>query len=311
MCPTTTRSPSPSSRPSSTARSSRTLRRHRAARAFCDAFFDYYNHHHRHSGIGLHTPADVHLGRRAVRAQRRSSSTPPTPPTPTIPPANRAHHASPRQHGSTHPRRLARGREAAVALMGTINLAVARGWSPTSRMLDRHRRAGAATASAPSTTGSSGRPGLRPSRAPGPRAHRSPDRGATPPAGPLFEAGRLTEDAMVCIARRVPAVARRRGGRVGPGVLVSQLRRALASCPRAPRPGSLMRLPPSPPGGSASWSRAHPTRRLAEEASSAFQRRRPRGVEPASPPHTTPEHHDRQGLEPDADLDGVHRHGTR
>lgn len=30
------------------------------ARSFCAAFFDYYNHHHRHSGIGYHTPASVH-----------------------------------------------------------------------------------------------------------------------------------------------------------------------------------------------------------------------------------------------------------
>jgi len=32
------------------------------ARAFCEEFFDYYNHAHRHSGIGLHTPASVHYG---------------------------------------------------------------------------------------------------------------------------------------------------------------------------------------------------------------------------------------------------------
>ncbi len=30
------------------------------ARAFCESFFAYYNHEHRHSGIGLHTPASVH-----------------------------------------------------------------------------------------------------------------------------------------------------------------------------------------------------------------------------------------------------------
>jgi putative transposase len=30
------------------------------ARAFSEQFFDYYNHEHRHSGIGLHTPASVH-----------------------------------------------------------------------------------------------------------------------------------------------------------------------------------------------------------------------------------------------------------
>ena len=33
------------------------------ARVFCDTFFTWYNHEHRHSGIGMHTPADVHYGR--------------------------------------------------------------------------------------------------------------------------------------------------------------------------------------------------------------------------------------------------------
>jgi putative transposase len=33
------------------------------ARAHSREFFDYYNHHHRHSGIGLMTPASVHYGR--------------------------------------------------------------------------------------------------------------------------------------------------------------------------------------------------------------------------------------------------------
>ena len=41
------------------------------ARAFCKVFFDYYNHEHRHSGIGLHTPASVHYGTApAIRAER-------------------------------------------------------------------------------------------------------------------------------------------------------------------------------------------------------------------------------------------------
>ncbi len=30
------------------------------ARDFCRDFFDWYNRDHRHSGIGLHTPEDVH-----------------------------------------------------------------------------------------------------------------------------------------------------------------------------------------------------------------------------------------------------------
>ncbi|MGH8988798.1 MAG: IS3-like element IS1141 family transposase, partial [Acidimicrobiales bacterium] len=34
-------------------------------------FFDWYNHEHRHSGIGLHVPADVHYGRtESLRRQR-------------------------------------------------------------------------------------------------------------------------------------------------------------------------------------------------------------------------------------------------
>jgi transposase len=32
------------------------------ARTFCATFFAYYNHEHRHSGIGLHTAASVHYG---------------------------------------------------------------------------------------------------------------------------------------------------------------------------------------------------------------------------------------------------------
>jgi len=41
------------------------------ARAFCAEFFDYYNHHHRHSGIALHTPASMHYGTaHAVQADR-------------------------------------------------------------------------------------------------------------------------------------------------------------------------------------------------------------------------------------------------
>jgi len=50
------------------------------ARQFMDTFTDWYNHEHRHTGIGLHTPADVHFGlatdkaahRRAVLTQARA-----------------------------------------------------------------------------------------------------------------------------------------------------------------------------------------------------------------------------------------------
>jgi putative transposase len=41
------------------------------ARAFCRTFFSWYNEDHRHSGIGFHTPVDVHYGRAGlVREQR-------------------------------------------------------------------------------------------------------------------------------------------------------------------------------------------------------------------------------------------------
>jgi putative transposase len=33
------------------------------ARTFCQGFFTWYNHEHRHGGIALLTPADVHFGR--------------------------------------------------------------------------------------------------------------------------------------------------------------------------------------------------------------------------------------------------------
>jgi putative transposase len=41
------------------------------ARAFCRPFFHWYNHQHRHSGIGLMTPAAVHHGQaKALHAER-------------------------------------------------------------------------------------------------------------------------------------------------------------------------------------------------------------------------------------------------
>jgi putative transposase len=69
------------------------------ARDFCASFFEYYNHEHRHSGIGLHTAASVHYGTateiRALRQQtleaayaanpdRFSGRTPTAPKLPTV-----------------------------------------------------------------------------------------------------------------------------------------------------------------------------------------------------------------------------------
>ena len=41
------------------------------AHGWCSRFFGWYNDEHRHSGIGFHTPADVHFGRaEAIRNHR-------------------------------------------------------------------------------------------------------------------------------------------------------------------------------------------------------------------------------------------------
>ena len=41
------------------------------ARRHCQVFFGWYNDEHRHSGLGLHTPADVHYGlAEAIRDKR-------------------------------------------------------------------------------------------------------------------------------------------------------------------------------------------------------------------------------------------------
>ena len=41
------------------------------ARTFIDEFTLFYNHDHHHTGIGLHTPADVHDDLAAATDQRR------------------------------------------------------------------------------------------------------------------------------------------------------------------------------------------------------------------------------------------------
>jgi putative transposase len=78
------------------------------ARAFCSAFFDHYNHVHRHAGIGLHTPASVHYGTAAeIRTQRAATLdaayTAHPGPLRALPtdPAEAAHH---RLDQRTHPR---------------------------------------------------------------------------------------------------------------------------------------------------------------------------------------------------------------
>ena len=85
------------------------------AHAFCTRFFGWYNGEHRHSGIGFHTPADVHYGRaELVQAQRatvldaayaahpeRFVREPPTPPQlPTVAWINKPEEDTP---GTTNP----------------------------------------------------------------------------------------------------------------------------------------------------------------------------------------------------------------
>ena len=53
------------------------------ARAHCKAFFHWYNHEHRHSGIAMFTPADVHRGLIEPRLRARQN---------TLDAAFRAHH---------------------------------------------------------------------------------------------------------------------------------------------------------------------------------------------------------------------------
>jgi putative transposase len=44
------------------------------ARQHCEAFYTYYNHEHRHSGIGLHTPASVHHGTAELVCEQRQQT---------------------------------------------------------------------------------------------------------------------------------------------------------------------------------------------------------------------------------------------
>jgi putative transposase len=44
------------------------------ARSFCRRFFEYYNHRHYHSGIGLHTPFTLHIGTAHAIQDRREET---------------------------------------------------------------------------------------------------------------------------------------------------------------------------------------------------------------------------------------------
>ncbi len=70
------------------------------ARLWCERFFVWYNHHHRHSGIALLTPALVHLGRGEERRSARRQ-------------VLRAAHAA-------HPERFVRGIPEPPSLPGVV-----------------------------------------------------------------------------------------------------------------------------------------------------------------------------------------------
>ena len=74
------------------------------SRAFCHTFFPWYNDDHRHSGIGMMTPAMVHYGLAAASAKTVNSFS--TPPTRLILNASSAGRQSrcrfPRRSGSTN-----------------------------------------------------------------------------------------------------------------------------------------------------------------------------------------------------------------
>jgi putative transposase len=65
------------------------------AREFCRDFFDWYNHQHRHSGLGLMTPTAVHHGQaQALHAERQR----------VLAAVDRGRPRCRRQRGSTSPR---------------------------------------------------------------------------------------------------------------------------------------------------------------------------------------------------------------
>lgn len=83
------------------------------ARAFCQTYFDYYNHDHRHPGIGWHTPASIHHGTAdQIRTQRVATidaayATRPVPaPTTPAAPTARRRLDQPTQQGGPHTNQL-------------------------------------------------------------------------------------------------------------------------------------------------------------------------------------------------------------
>lgn len=94
------------------------------ARGFCRQFFAYYNHEHRHSALGLHTPASVHHGTAARSAANGPPpSAPPTRPTRPDSADHPNHPDSRPPPGSTNPARRPSSRtSSAISLDGDSSL---------------------------------------------------------------------------------------------------------------------------------------------------------------------------------------------
>ena len=119
----------------------------------------------------------------------------------------------------------------------------------------------------------------------------------------LFEQGRITEDAIVRIARRVPASHDADVARKVPNLLINQLDRALAACP--PLPDELPSVPPERQlikgctrdgWQKGAWSVPADEGAVVDAGLTAAR---------------DAEYRDRQGLDPDADLSDVPEHLRR
>ncbi|MDP1807594.1 MAG: DUF222 domain-containing protein, partial [Acidimicrobiales bacterium] len=132
-----------------------------------------------------------------------------------------------------HPQERAwrEGEAATIALMGTINTAVARLVSTIAMLLATDGWHGHGIRSVEHWV--TWKACVSESRAAGlVRIARRIEE--LPRCWALFEAGRITEDVMVQLARRVPADRDAELARMVSDLLVSQLRRILRSCPELP-----------------------------------------------------------------------------
>lgn len=142
-----------------------------------------------------------------------------------------------------HPQERAwrEGEASTVALMGTINLATARLVATIRMLIDTDGWGGHGIQSVEHWV--TWKAGMSSRRA-GDLVRVARRIEELPACWGLFRAGGLTEDAMVRIARRVPA---ERDGEVASwasGMLISQLTRALKSCPELPDPSPLPKPDP-------------------------------------------------------------------